>query len=42
MPIEDLVSMLTQNGIIVKDIVKVLTNKISKLEKLEEIKLEVA
>jgi len=42
MPIEDLVSMLTQNGIIVKDIVKVLTNKISKLEKLKEIKLEVA
>ncbi len=42
MPIEDFVSMLTQNGIIVKDIVKVLTNKISKLEKLEEIKLEVA
>jgi hypothetical protein len=42
MPIEDLVSIVTRNGIIVKDVVKVFTNKISKLEKLEEIKLEVA
>ncbi len=42
MLIEDLVSTVTHNGIIVKDVVKVFINNFSKSKKLEERKLEVA